>query len=343
VRIRAGIEFNPLGRRVAYYFHPSRPELDDFDASQLRRVPAESVVHLFDPLRPGQLRGLPHLTQALIDLYELDKFDDATLLRQQLANMFVGFVTRPSPVGDAETLHPLTGEAVTTLNDKPLVSLEPGIFQELSPGEEVTFSDPPEPRGYPDFMRQQLYGVAAATGVPYELLTGDMRGVNDRTVRVLLNEFRGRIAVWQHSIVAQFLCRPVWRAWLDRVFLSGALPIPFDYLVNPEPWAAVKWTPPRVPYIQPVQDIDAQKAAIRAGLTSRSATVSEYGDDAEAIDEEQAMDNARADGLGLKYDSDGRTPANASSAPAAGQEPDPPESPPPAEEQANNRRRKVAA
>src|SRR5687768_17896336 len=56
----------------------------DLDSGQLRRVPAESVIHLYDPLRPGQLRGIPHLTQALIKLHEVDKYDDAVLLRQQL-------------------------------------------------------------------------------------------------------------------------------------------------------------------------------------------------------------------------------------------------------------------
>jgi lambda family phage portal protein len=315
--VRAGIEFDAIGRRVAYYFYPSRPELDDFDASQLRRVPADAVSHLYDPLRPGQLRGMPHLTQALVDLYELDKFDDAVLLRQQLANLFAGFITRPPSAGVAEDLHPLTGLPVAKSSDgKPMVSLEAGIMQELDEGEEVTWSDPPEAHGYPDFMRQQLSGIAAATGVPYEVLTGDMRGVNDRTVRVILNEFRGRVAAWQHHIVAFKFCRPVWRAWMDRVFLSGALPIPAEYLTDPEQWAAVKWTPPRVPYIQPVQDIEAQKAAIRSGLTSRAAVVSEYGEDAEAIDTEQAIDNARADGLGLKYDSDGRQTPKGTPAPA---------------------------
>ncbi len=327
--IRAGIQFSPIGKRIAYYFYPSRPALDDFDVSQLGRIPAESVAHLYDPLRPGQLRGVPHLVQALISLHELDKYDDATLLRQQIANLFAMFVRRPATVGDAGTLDPLTGETVETLDSKALVHLEPGIVQELDPGEEVTFSDPPEAQGYPDFMRQQLYGVSAATGVPYEVLTGDMRGVNDRTVRVILNEFRQRIQVWQHQIVAFKLCRPVWRAWMDRVYLSGALPIPPEYLEDPTPWSAVKWTTPRVPYIHPVQDIDAQKAAIRSGLTSRSAIVSEHGDDAEAIDQEQAIDNERADRLGLIYDSDGRVQSKGQAAPADPEpEPDPPPAPP---------------
>jgi lambda family phage portal protein len=151
--------------------------------------------------------------------------------------------------------------------------------------------------------------------VPYELLTGDMSRVNDRTVRVLLHGFRRRIMAWQHQIVAFQLCRRVWSTWLDRVFLSGALPIPPAYLTDPEPWARAKWIPQGWPYLQPVQDVEAQRAAIRAGFSSRSTTVGEQGEDAESIDAEQAADNARADGLGLAYDSDGRKPITGSAAP----------------------------
>jgi lambda family phage portal protein len=309
-RIRAGIEFDAIGRRVAYWFHPSRPgDLFDYDPSQLRRVPAESVIHLYDPLRAGQLRGVPHLTQALVKLNELEKFDDATLLRQQLANLFVAFLRK---VGSADgALHPLTGKPVETDGaGQPLVPLSPGLFQELSPGEEVEFSKPPDAgSGYKDFMRQQLLAVSAATGVPYEALTGDMSGVNDRTVRVVFNEFRLRIQMVQHHLIAFQLCRPVWRAWMDAAVLSGALPISLaDYRANPDAYLAVKWTPPRTPYIHPVQDVEAQQAAIRAGLTSRSAVVSELGEDAEAIDEQQAADNERADEYGLQYASDARFP-----------------------------------
>lgn len=316
-RVRAGIEFNGIGRRVAYHFHPSRPgNLEDFDQATLRRVPADAVIHLFDPLRPGQLRGLPHLTQALLRLHELDKYSDAALYRQQLANMFVAFLTREqSP--DSSDVHMLTGLAKDS-ETPPTLSLEPGTFQELEAGEDVKFSDPPETRGYREFMRQHLLGAAASTGVPYELLTGDMSGLNDRVIRVILNEFRGRIQSWQHHNVVFQVNRRVYRAWMDRAWLAGALPLPADYILNPSPWLAVKWTPPRVPYIHPVQDIEAQVAEVNAGFTTRSAMVSERGEDAEAIDAEQAADNARADELGLRYTSDGRhaTKPAAAAAPA---------------------------
>lgn len=316
-RIRAGLEFSPIGKRVAYWFHPSRPESDDYDATELRRVDAATVQHIYDPLRPGQLRGEPELTAALIRLHEIGKFDDATLVRQQLANMFVGFLKREPTVGEAEAFNPLTGaENSLSPDGKPMMGLEPGIFQELDPGEDVTFSEPPAPSGYAEFMRQQLVGAAAAAGVPYEVITGDMSKVNDRTVRVILNEFRRRIQMAQHQIIVFQFCRPVWRGWMDRVFLSGALPIDDSYLVDPSPWLAVKWQPQGWPYINPLQDVQANKEAVRSGFKSRRAVVGENGDDAELIDAEQRDDNARADGFGLRYDSDGRSAASGATAPA---------------------------
>ena len=272
-RIRAGIDFNSIGRRVAYYFHPSRPtSFSDFDAGVLRRVPASSVIHLYDPLRSGQIRGLPILTQALIRLNELDKFDDATLLRQQLGNMFAGFIKKPMTVGDGQDLNPITGLPIETHGDDEIIKFEPGTFQELGPGEELEFSDPPDIRsGYSDFIRQQLFHVSAATNVPYETLTGDMSKVNDRTVRVILNEFRRWVGAWQHQILAFQMCRPVWQAWIERVFLSGAIEIPIDFIEDPTPWSKAKWVPQGWPYLHPVQDVKATHDAIRGGFTSRSS------------------------------------------------------------------------
>lgn len=311
-RIRAGIEFSPIGARAAYYFHPSQPEIDDFDQNQLRRVPAEEVIHLYDPVRAGQIRGIPQLTAALVRLFTIDKYDDANLVRQHIANLFVGFRTASAGSND-ETINPLTGMVPTdSSGERPMIGLEPGLWQELDPGETVDFSKPPDPPAtYEPFIKQQLRAAAAAAGLPYELFSGDMSAVNDRTVRVLLVKFRRKIMAWQHQIVGFKFCRTVWYAFMDAAMLAGKLPIsPADYAANREAYAAVDWSAHGWPYINPVQDVEASKAAIRAGLTSRRAVVAEQGDSAEDIDIEQAADNDRSDKLSLRYDSDGRQPVS---------------------------------
>jgi lambda family phage portal protein len=304
--VRAGIQRNAIGKRTAYWFYRQRPDsLNDVDATNLVPVSADQIIHLYDPTRPGQLRGLPHLTPALVSLHELDKFDDATLLRQQLANLFVAFVKREAPTTDP-IIDPLTGLPSEAFEDKPFAAMEPGTIQELAPGEDLTFSDPPEIRqGYADFMRQQLLRIAAAADVPYELITGDMSRVNDRTVRVILNEFRRWLQGVQHQIVSFQLLRRVWMAWMDRAWISAALPIPDAYATNPGPWIGVKWMPQRWQYIHPVQDVQAAKDEIRNGFTSRSSVVSERGEDAEVIDAETKADNDRVAAMGLPpYDSE---------------------------------------
>lgn len=304
-RIKAGIEFDAIGRRVAYWFFASRPgDIDDWNVGDLRRIPASSVIHVYDPLRAGQLRGLPHLTQALIRLHELDTYDDAQVQRQQVAALFAGFIRKAA--GADASVNPLTGlsDTTTSTNGSPVSALEPAILQELGPGEEITFSDPPDAgQTYVAFMEEQLRAACAAAGVPYEVLTNKMTGLNDRIMRVILHEFRRGIQARQHQTIAHQLCRGVWNAWLEQVYLTQALAIPDEFLLRREPWARVKWMPQGWAYIHPVQDVDAAQKAILAGFTSRAAVVSEHGEDASVIDEEQAADNARAKALGLAYES----------------------------------------
>ena len=191
--IRAGIEFNPAHQRVAYHMyrvHPRDAASLNSGYNQLVRIPAEQVLHIFEPVEPGQLRGVPRLAPVLKRLRSLDNYDDAVLFRQEVANLFAGFISRPPPEGRQVALDPVTGQPFTEDRDgfTPMVALEPGTMQELGPGEEVEFSKPPDAgNNYPDFMRQQLMAAAAGTGTPYEILSGDMREVNDRALRVVLS------------------------------------------------------------------------------------------------------------------------------------------------------------
>ncbi|MCX8501814.1 MAG: phage portal protein, partial [Alphaproteobacteria bacterium] len=83
-------------------------------------------------------------------------------------------------------------------------------------------------------------------------------------------------------------------------------------------------------WVDPLKEADAMKAAIRSGLMSRSEAISANGYDAEDVDREIAADNARADDLGLVFDSDPRHELTKSLSAATGAVPTPlPESPPP--------------
>ncbi|QBQ11073.1 phage portal protein [Pseudomonas sp. SXM-1] len=304
--IRAGIEFNPAGKRVAYWMYRSHPRDSsslNSGYNQLVRVPASQVLHIFEPVEPGQLRGVPRLATVLKRLRSLDNYDDAVLFRQEVANLFAGFISRPPPDAGQTPRDPVTGQLLVTDRDgfTPMVALEPGTMQELAPGEEVEFSKPPDAgNNYPDFMRQQLMAAAAGSGTPYEILTGDMREVNDRALRVVLNEFRRRLEQLQFGVYVHQLCRPVRAAWMDMAVLSGALVLE-DYAQRRREYLRTRWVPQGWAYIQPVQDVQARRMEVQAGFASRSEMVLRTGYDAETVDAENAADLARATDLGLNY------------------------------------------
>ena len=307
--IRAGIEFDAIGRRVAYHLYRDHPgdSLHPLQSMEVVRVPAEYVLHLFRPLRPGQLRGQPWLTQVLIKLHELDQYDDAELVRKKTAAMFAGFITKTAPDNPVMAEEKADGDASGTA----LAGLEPGTLQVLLPGEDVRFSTPADVgASYETFMRVQLRSIAAGMGITYEQLTGDLTGVNYSSIRAGLLEFRRRCEQFQHQVLVFQMCRPIWRRWFRDAILSGAL--------NIEPTAGLdaKWVPPGFAWVDPMKDIKAQIMAVRAGFKSRSEVVSEQGYDAEAIDREIAGDNARADALGLAYESDPRKETNEAATPS---------------------------
>lgn len=307
--IRAGIEFNRLGRRVAYHLYLSHPQ-DGSMAPMSRqggldtfRVPATEVLHIFRPLRPGQIRGEPWLARALVKLNELDQYDDAELVRKKTAAMFAGFVTRDGPED------PLPGDAPPDEHGNAPLGLEPGSLQILEAGESVTFAQPADVgASYDAFLRSQFRAVAAAMGITYEQLTGDLTGVNYSSIRAGLLEFRRRCEMIQHSVLVFQLCRPIWNAFVDAAVLSGAIELP-GYRRRKRQYRACKWVPQGWSWVDPEKEFNAMILAIRAGLLSRSEAIASSGYDAETIDREIAADAQRADSLGLVLDTDPRAVA----------------------------------
>ena len=294
-RIRQGIEFDRIGRRVAYHFLRRHPGdiTDPGLAGETVRVPAESVLHIVDPVDAGQLRGVSRFSPALVKLFLLDQYDDAELDRKKVAAMFVGFVRRPERELDNTADRDDQGE--------PLLPLEPGQLQMLDDGEDITFSAPADVGGnYESFQYHTLLQVAAALGLPYANLTADMLKANYSNTRAALLEFRRRIESFQHSVIVYQMCRAVWARWMDMAVVSGQLALP-DYEQRRADYLDCNWLPPRWDWVDPLKDIRAETLAIQSGFKSRTQAIGERGFDAAMVDAEIASDRDREARLGLAF------------------------------------------
>lgn len=297
-QIRQGIELDRYGTRVAFWFYKDHPgdKPMRLDPQLLVRVAASQVSHVFEPKRPGQMRGVSELSSVLVRLRNSADFEDTVLDRQKLANLFVMFITKQMPDLADIDFDPATGLPKFYNNDgTPMARLESGMSQELAPGENVTFSNPPEAgTTYSDYMRSTHLGTAAGSGLPYELMSGDIQNISDRALRVLLLEFRRLARQRQWQILIPMHCQKTVDWWAEAAVLDGSITLAeLDEAKSPT------WSPEGWEYIHPVQDPQGKKIEIEMGTRSRSSVIAERGDDPATVDEERAADKKREDKLGL--------------------------------------------
>jgi len=300
--IRSGIEFDRRGQRVAYWVCKEHPGdgrgAGSAGSHDVVRVPAQDMIHLYEPKRAGQRRGVPMLAPILAKLRNVADYEDATLERQKTANYFVAFVKKPVPdldITDPPT-DPMTGQKAELNDDmEPLMPMQPGLVQELLPGQDISFGNPPDAgTNYSDYMRTSHIGTTAGTGIPYELATGDIANVSDRTLRVSVNEFRRMAEARQWQIVIPQYCQKIVQWFADAVLLAG-------HISEAERKALVRCehAPHGWAYIHPVQDVQGKALEVDNGFRSRSSVIAAGGDDPDVVDQERAEDWARERELGL--------------------------------------------
>lgn len=292
--IRSGIELNKRGQRVAYWFYKDHPGdgATFSNGMELIRVLASDVLHIFEPKRPGQLRGVSMLAAVMVRLKNIGDYEDATLERQKLANLFVGFLSRSLPQLDDEDRDPLTGSAVSADDQTPapaLPGLRPGLLAELGDGEEIKWSNPPEAgTNYDAYMRTNHLGTAAGSGLPYELFSGDIANISDRTLRIIINEFRRHAEQRQWQIIIPQMCQPVMNWFVQASVLAGLISMDEAEDVRRVEHAPHGWS-----HIHPVQDPAGKKIEVDNGFRSRASVIGGRGDDPDDVDDEIAADDLR--------------------------------------------------
>lgn len=285
-RIIAGIEFDAADDVVAFHVLKDAPGSPFAHYGAAVRIPAADMLHVFDRLFPGQVRGLSWLAPVLLKLRDRDEASDALLMQLKTASLLTGFIKSvDGGTGgfDGET----DGGALN-------VSLEPGAMRTLPEGTDVTFSQPGQGQAQAvEFIRSQDREIATGVGLTFEMLTGDLGQANYSSARVGLLDFRRRAEMLQINLIENQFLRPLWRRWWSVRELAGVTPADgSDY----SPLSAVRFVPPGWQWVDPQNEVAADVQAIEAGLKSREEVVSGRGRDIDELDEERARDAARNTG-----------------------------------------------
>lgn len=278
-RIRMGVEVDASGRPVAYWIRKTDPG-DHIDINhQFDRIPADRVLHTFEPLFPGQLRGVPWMAPGMAALKDIKDFAEAHLIKEQVSACFAAFIKKADALAGA-----LQNASDTDANNNRLEDLAPGTVQYLNDGEDVTFSNPSSPgTTLAPYVQHHLKGFASSIRYPYELLT---KTYDNSYSGGRLSLIDGRVAFgcWQ-QLRTEMSCGPLWSRFVDECVMLGLVPEidPSDYFANPWPWRRHQWTPPGMEWIDPRVDAEANKAAVELGVKTRGEITASLGTDFEEV------------------------------------------------------------
>lgn len=266
-----GIEYSPVGKVVAYWLWDQHPGEQITLRGSLRNasypVPADKIIHLFNPERPGQGRGVTRLAPVIARVRDLTTYEDAELQRKNLETrlsvLASGDVAAMGPTGPDDTR-----TEAQIRKDGNLGALSGGSIIQVPSGLNFTVIEPKAAPGYVEYVKFNLHIIAAGMGITYEMLTGDVSQVNFSSARVGLLEFRRCAEQMQWLTIIPKLCEPIWRAFIEAAGLSGKLP-GYD--------ASCEWSTPKWSYVNPVQDVAADLDEISGGLSTFSEKLRQRG------------------------------------------------------------------
>ena len=295
-RIMQGIQVDARGRRVGYHLFRQHPGSAGMRSLESQFVPANEVLHIYDPERPGALQGVPWAAAAIPKLHDLGEYDDATLMQKKIAAMFAAFVEDADGLGmPLGQLPGESGEGDIEDADR-LETFEPGQIQYLPSGKKITFANPPQHTDHDPFTKNSHRTIAAAFDITYEDLTGDYSQVNYSSARMARLAFYRKVHDWRWNMLIPQFCDGVWRRAMEILTLERG-------------WQnapGVEWTPPPMPMLDPDKEGKAFRDNIRSGLITFFEAIREQGFDPEAHLDEIADANEALDERGIWLDCDPR-------------------------------------
>lgn len=265
-RIVAGVEMDAFDRRVAYWLLPQAPDDAFMRAVTSQRFDASDVIHVFERHFPGQVRGISPLTAILPNLNTASIAVEAGLKKLQVSALLTAFLTTPDG-GDI-------------FEGKSAPSLEPGAMVRLNPGEDVKISDPGESGDLPAFLTIIYRQCAAATGLTYEDVSGDLTGVNYSSYRAGALTARRKAESRRKNLLIEGFLVPVANRWRAIEGLKG----------RTMPTGPLKWIEPTWPEIDRQKEADADIALVNARLKSRKEVIEGRGRDFVAVNAEIEAD-----------------------------------------------------
>lgn len=310
------------GEIVAYYIASQYPYEWTGATKEWTRVEAYSqktglpnILHIMDPERPQQYRGVTYLAQVIEPLLQVRRYSESELTAAIVESFFTAFIKTEANPTDMpfNTVGGSPGDPPVATQPNEY-EMGPGTVNVLKPGEDVEFGDPKRPAGgFAAFVDAVCKQIGAALEIPADLLLKAFNESYSASRAALLEAWKA-FKMRREWFIDDF-CKPIYEIWLYEAVARGRIPAPgfFGDARIRAAWTRSEWTGPSQGQLDPVKEIQAEQLACENGYSTRTASAirlngSSFEDNIEQlkIENAQLREAENGSGQGLRASADKR-------------------------------------
>jgi lambda family phage portal protein len=230
-----------------------------------------NVLHSFQPLRPGQLRGVPWIAPILEPLKQLGRWTETelnTAINKSLLSVFIRM--------DPEAFQDLfDGEASAKVVEKGLSwsgEMDSGKVINLLPGEEpISVSAAGPSPDFDPFWMAMVRQIGMALEIPVEVLIMHFQSsyTAARGAMLMAAKFWRR----RRDRLVTNLCDPVHELWLAEEITAGRITAPgfFSDSIVRAAWCAGVWTGDGPGSLDPLKEVAAARERVEMEISTLDA------------------------------------------------------------------------
>jgi lambda family phage portal protein len=279
--VRHGVEIGDWGQMLAIWVRSS-PERFSL-TSQATRIPASEILHICDPERVLQVRGITRLAPAINTLRDLSEYRYIQMWSARVES-YVGLLIKRSGTGaPPPQLSGPSGESGTDDQGNTKLTMYPGFVQELAADEDVVPFIPQRPGpNYDAFVREGQQQVGAAVGSSYEQVAMDFSKHNYSSQRMAQLENRKGWEMGQ-ELLREDLAEPIWREWVAATVLAAPADSDLQAVVPADFWERLDHYTDVIVLFPGWRELDmknettAKQGKLAAGLSTKTWLLAEDG------------------------------------------------------------------
>lgn len=279
--IDEGVELDYQGVPCAYWIANRNPysELLHQPRLEYKRVPIygensgrRNIIHLYNPERINQNRGVPFLAPVIEQLKQLSRYTDAELMAAVVSGMYAIFFEHERRDTDALGEEDYASEqGLGEVSGLEGISQQEmyGAIMDLPEGVKPVGLSPSRPNNnFSGFVESLMHQIGGSLGIPSELMFLQFTASYSASRGALLEAWK-LFRYWRQWFAENF-CQLIFEEWLCESVLLGRIEAPLffydDYHQKLYSWA--EWTGPSQGQLNPVQEVQASILKVENGFST---------------------------------------------------------------------------